>query len=162
MAQHVPGAGPTNRHLGDAVVCARGDAPLLRGPLCVLCGVVGLPDIGLKRILGEVIIARADIGVPKLVADAPQGAVVVAGGILIVVDDLDAVLVAKVEEILLLVANHNRDVIDAGGLELLDLALDENLAAHLQEALGLLIRDGGKAGGEAGGKDDGVLYLVGG
>lgn len=162
MAQHVPRVGPANRYLGDAVVRPRGDAPFLCGTLCVLGRVVGLPDVGLKGILGEVVIARANIGIAELIAHAPEGPIVVAGGVFIVVDNLDAVLVAKVEEVFLLVADYERDVIDTGGLELLDLALDEDLTAHLEEALRLFVGDGGKAGGEASGEDDGVLNPVGG
>ena len=46
-------------------------------------------------------------------------------------------------------------------MELADLTLDEDLAAHLERALGALVADGGKARGQARGHDDGARDAVG-
>ena len=68
----------------------------------------------------------------------------------------------KAEELLLHVADHHDDVVDARFLELADLALDEHFAAHLEHAFGALVGKGGEARRQAGGHDDGVLHAVGG
>lgn len=56
-------------------------------------------------------------------------------------------LLAKIEEVLLLVADDHGDVFNAGVLELLDLPLDKDLSAHFEQALGLLIGNGGEPAG---------------
>ena len=65
------------------------------------------------------------------------------------------------EEVLLLVADDDGDVRDPGGVQLLDLPLDEDLPAHAQHALGTLVGDGGEALGQAGGHDDRVVDPIG-
>ena len=81
---------------------------------------------------------------PSRSAAAQQRGVVVALGVFAVHHDGNTQKVLKVEEVLLLVAHHHGDVVDAGLLELADLALDKHLAAHLQDAFGLLVGDGAK------------------
>lgn len=98
---------------------------------------------------------------PEAIFHALDGRAVVARGIVGVHDDGDAELVLKVEEVLLLVADNHGDVGDAGGEQLLDLALDEHLAAHLQQAFGLLVGDGGEPRRESRGQDDCVFHAIG-
>ena len=96
------------------------------------------------------------------VFDGHERAVVVAGGELAVDGDAHAVLLLEVEEEFLLVAYDDGDVGDAGLVELLDLALDHDLAAHLEQALGTLVGDGRKARGKPRCEDDRVVDFVGG
>ncbi len=70
-------------------------------------------------------------------------------------------LVLKVEILFFFVAHHQRNLVDAGLLQLLDLALDEHFSAHAKGALGAVVRDGGKPAGKACGKNHGVFDPVG-
>ena len=162
VAEHVPRVLATDGGARDAALGTGRETPFLGGPLGVLGGVVGVPDVGLEGVGDEVVVRGADVGVGEAVAHAHERGVVVARGVLLVDDEVDTELVGKVEEVLLLVAKDDGDVVDAGRLELLDLALDENLPANPEQALGLLVRDGGKAARETGRHDDGVVDLVGG
>lgn len=104
-----------------------------------MCGVVGLVDIGLKRVLGKVVVAGADVGIAEFFTNPIERAVVVARGVFVIVDDRDTVFLAEVEEVLLLVAHDYGDIRNACFEELFDLALDEDLSANFEQALGLLI-----------------------
>lgn len=57
VAEHVPGIGSADGNLHNAPVGTRGHAPFLRGPLGVLCGIVGLEYIRLEGVLREVVVA---------------------------------------------------------------------------------------------------------
>ena len=161
LADHVPGVRTSDGHAGDAVVSAGLDAPLCRGAFGVLHGVVGLPHVGLEGVLREVVVRGADVGVAEAIFHALDGGAVVARGVVGVHDDGDAELVLKVEEVLFLVADNHGDVGNACSQQLLDLALDEHFAAHLQQALGLFVGNGGEPGREARGQDDGVFHAIG-
>ena len=161
VAKHDPRVGAAHGRARDAVGRTRLDAPLVGGALDVIRRVVGLVDVGLEGVRGEVVVRGAHVGVVEAVLHEPEGAVVVAGGVFAVDDDVDTVLVGQVEEVFLLVANDERDVRDAGFVELADLTLDEDLAAHLERALGALVADGGEAGGQTCGHDDGARDAVG-
>jgi len=63
--------------------------------------------------------------------------------------------------VLLLIPDDDGDGVDARLAQLLDLPLDEHLAAHAQKPLGLLVGDGGEAGGQSRRQDDGIVHLVG-
>ena len=70
---------------------------------------------------------------------------VVARRIFLVHHDIDIVFVFKIEEELLLVADHHGNILDARFFELFDLALDQYFIAHRKEALRLLVRDRSEA-----------------
>lgn len=161
VAEHDPRVVPAHGHARDAVSGAGLKAPLVGGAVYVLGRVVGAVDVALKGILGEVVVGGADVGVSKFLAGEPERPAVVLLGVLVVHDDLDAVLGGEVEEVLLLVAHDYGDVGDATFEELLDLALDEDLALHAQHTLGALVGEGHEAAGESGGHDDGVVHAVG-
>ena len=161
VAEHDPRVGSAHGCARDAVARTRLDAPLVGGALDVVRRVVGLVDVGLEGVRGEVIVRGAHVGVVEAVLDEPQGPVVVTRGVLAVDDDVDAVLVSQVEEVFLLVAHDQRDVGDASFVELADLTLDEDLSAHLERALGAFVADGSEARGQARGHDDGARDAVG-
>ena len=161
VAKHVPGVMTTHGGSGDAPLAVGGEAPLPRGALGVLSGIVGAPDVGLEDVLGEVIVTRAHVGVGEAIPHEPQRGVVVARGILVVDDEAHAVLLGQVEELLLLVAEDDGYVGDSRLAELADLALDEHLAAYPDQALGALVGHGGEARGESCGHDDGIVDAVG-
>ena len=161
MSEHRPSVSATHAHLGDSPTRACRHAPLVCMTTHILRGVIGLVDVVLEGVLLEVVIRRAHVGVVQAISHKPERVVVVPRGVLWVYLDMNAKLACKVEEVLLLIANHNGNVSDARLLELANLALDKDLAANSEEALGLLVGDGGKARGEASGHDDGVSHLVG-
>ena len=145
MAEHDPRVLAAHGRARDAVARTRFDAPLVGGTLDVVRRVVGLVHVGFEGVRGEVVVRRTHVGVVQAVLDEPQGPVVVARGVFAVDDNVDAVLVGQVEEVFLLVAHDQRDVRDAGFVELADLTLDEDLATHLERALGALVANGGEA-----------------
>ena len=161
VAEHDPRILSAHGRARDAVARAHLDAPLVGGALDVVGRVVGLIDVGFEGVRREVVVRGAHVGVVQAFPHAPQGAVVVARGVLAVDDDVDAVLVGQVEEVFLLVADDQRDVRDADLVELADLALDQDLAAHLERALGALVADRCEARGQACGHDDGARHSVG-
>ena len=161
VTEHDPRIASAHGRARDAVARAHLDAPLVGGALDVVRRVVGLVDVGLEGVGREVVVRGAHVGVVQAFPHAPQGAVVVARGVLAVDDDVDAVLVGQVEEVFLLVADDQRDIRDADLVELADLALDQDLAAHLERALGALVADRCESGGQAGGHDDGSRDAVG-
>ena len=161
MAEHDPRVLAAHGRARDAVARTRFDAPLVGGTLDVVRRVVGLVHVGLEGVRGEVVVRRTHVGVVQAILDEPQGPVVVARGVFAVDDNVDAVLVGQVEEVFLLVAHDQRDVRDAGFVELADLTLDEDLATHLERALGALVANGGEARGQACGHDDGARDAVG-
>ena len=85
---------------------------------------------------------------------------VVAHGEVLVDHDVHAERVLEVEELLLLVPHDHRDVLDARLAQLADLPLDEALAPHAQQALGLLVGDGRAPRREPCGHDDRVSHPV--
>ena len=56
VAQHVPGVLSANLHIDDAVVGTGRHAPFFRRTLRPLRGVIRLPHVGLKRVLGKVVV----------------------------------------------------------------------------------------------------------
>ena len=160
MAEHDPGVVPANGDPDDAVVGTHLEAPLVRGALGIRCSVVGLEHVALKRVGGEVVVRRADVGVRELVADKIERPAVVSLGVEVVDHNAHAVLCRKVEEVLLLVAHHHGDVRDAALEELTNLALDEHLALYAEHALGTFVGERDKAAGQAGRHDDGVADAV--
>lgn len=144
-SKHVPSVGTADVYAGDALVGARLQAPLAGRALGVLRGVARLPDVAVEGVFREVVVRGADVGVAEQLADEHERRVVVALGVLTVHHDVDPVLVLEVVEGLLLVADDDDDVRDPDLPELLDLALDEDLPADLEEALGALVGDGSEA-----------------
>ena len=71
-----------------------------------------------------------------------------------------AELVLQIKELLLAIADDNRDVVDARLFELADLTLDQNLAANSKDTLRTLVRNRSKTGGHTRSHDDGVFHLV--
>ena len=145
------------------------DAPVARGVEQVLvrlareehARVIGLEHVGLKDVLGEIIVRRADVGVPQLLAHEHEGGIVVAHGIFRIHADGHAELVLEVEEGFLHVSHDDGDVGDAHLLKLADLPLDEHLAAHGEHAFGLLVGKRREARRQPRRHDDGVVDLVG-
>ena len=144
VADHVPGVAAADGHLRDAVMRLGLHAPFFRGAFGVFGGVVRFPHVALEGVFLEVVVGRANIGVAQNLAHEHERAVVVALGVGAVDDDFHAIFVFEVEERFLLVANHDHDVVHAGGLELLDLALDEHVAAYLVRPLGRSYEMGAK------------------
>ena len=130
------------------------------GPSKYLRRVVGLPHVGLERVLLEVVVRRADVGVAQDLAHQHERGAVVALGVVAVHHDVHAVLVLQVEERLLAVADHQHDVVDAGGPQLLYLALDEHLPADAEQALRPLVRYRREAGGHPRGEYHRVVHRV--
>ena len=161
VAEHDPGVSAPDLDVCDPLAWACGDTPLLGGSLDVLGRIVGLVDVGLEGVIREVVVRGADEGVGQDVAHQPQGAVVVARDVVVVDDDLHAELLGQVEEVLLLVADDDRHVRDAGLVQLADLSLDQDLPAHAQHPFGALVGDRREALGQAGRHDDGVAHPVG-
>ena len=145
------------------------DAPVARGVEQVLvrlareehAWVIGLEHIRFEDVLGEIVVRRADIGVPQLFAYEHESGIVVAHGIFRIHADGHAELVLKVEKGFLHIPHDNGDVGDARLSKLADLPLDEHLAAHGEHAFGLLIGKRREARGQPGCHDDGVVDLVG-
>ena len=81
--------------------------------------------------------------------------------VVLVYDDVDSILFAQVEEKLLHVSDDDRDVLDAGFMELPDLSLNENFSAYGEQALGALVRYRSKMTREACCQDDGVINTIG-
>ena len=161
VAEHDPRILAAHGRARDAVARAHLDAPLVGGARDVVGRVVGLVDVGLEGVGGEVVVRGAHVGVVQAFLHAPQRPVVVARGVLAVDDDVDAVLVGQVKEVFLLVADDQSDGRDADLVKLANLTLDQDLAAHLERALGALVADGGEARGQACGHDDGARHAVG-
>lgn len=161
VADHVPCIGAADAYLGNSIVGARLEAPFGSLPLVVLGRVVGLPDMVREGVFLEVIIRGADIGVSEQLPHEHERGVVVAFGVGAIDDDIHAVLVLEVVEGLFLVADDHDDVEDSRLVQLLDLALDEDLAANLEKALRALIGDRCEATGEARREDDGIVHGVG-
>ena len=161
MSDHVPGTAAADVHASDALLGIELQTPFLGGAFRELGGVVCLPHVRLEGVLGEVVVRRADVGVAEYLAYAHERRVVVARREFLVDDDLHAELLLQVEEELLLVAHDDGDVGDAGLVELAYLSLDEYLSAHVEQALGLFVRDGGEARRHAGGHDDRIVDPVG-
>ena len=88
--------------------------------------------VGAEGVVGEEVVAVADVRAAQLDAGGGEGEdVALRGGD--VDGELHAVLLGQVEVHLLLVADDDRDVVDPDLLELADLALDEGLALlHVQ------------------------------
>ena len=87
---------------------------------------------------------------------------VVAGSVLCVHHDGDAVALLKIKERLFHVAHDDHDLLNAGRMELLYETLDEHLAVHLEHGLGTLERERGDARAHASRQNDGVAYAIGG
>ena len=161
MTQHDPRVAPADGDACDSSVLSGRQAPLARLSVNVLRGVVGLPDVALEGVYGEVVVRGADVGVAQPLAQEPERPGVVALRVLVVHHDLHAVLCGQVEEVLLLIAHRHGDVRDASSEQLLYLALDKNLPSHAQHPLGALVGEGDKAAGEACRQNDGVSHAVG-
>ena len=161
MAKHDPGVMPTNCHARDSAACSSLDAPFCSLSRSIDGSILGFVDMVAERILCKVVIRGTDVGIPEDIAHAPERAIVVAGCIFGVHDNADAEFLLEIEEILFLVADNDRDIVDACLLELADLALDEHLSPDLQEALRLLVGDGCKTRREACRHDDSIVDAIG-
>ena len=161
VAEHDPRVRAADARARNPVGGTDLEAPLGRGTLHVVGRVIGLVHVGFERVRREVVVGGTHVGVVQDVSHQPQGAVVVAGGVLAIDDDVHPVLLSEVEEVLLLVAHNHRDVGDSGLVKLADLALHQDLPAHLERALGALVADGRETRGYAGGHDDGAGDPVG-
>ena len=145
------------------------DTPVARGVEQILvrlareehARVIGLEHVRLEDVFGEIVVRRADVGVPQLLAHEHEGGIVVAHGIFRVNANGHAELILEVEEGFLHIPHDDGDVGDAHLLKLANLPLDEHLAAHGEHAFGLLVGKRGEARGEARRHDDGVVDLVG-
>ena len=160
MADHVPGIRTADFHAADLVLGIELEAPFLGRSLGVFGRIVGFPFIFRKRVLREIDIGGAYIGVAQHLAHPHERRIVVAGCELVIHDDLDAVFLLQIEEQLLLVAHDQDDVRDAGFDQLLDLALHQDLSANLQKPLGLLVGNRCKAQRQTGCHDDGIVHFV--
>ena len=150
-----------NLNLYDAVVSASGQTPLFGFAFGVLSGVVGFPDVAFKRILCEIVVRRANVGIAKDFFHQHERTVVVALRISTVNDDFYPVLFLKIEESFFLVTHHDNDVVDAGCLQLLDLALDKDIATYPQKPFWALVGDRSETRGETRCQDDRVVNGIG-
>ena len=101
-------------------------------------GVKGLVLKAVEGIFHKIAVADADVGVFQLVSGEVQAFDVVFDVECVVDDEFDAVLLLQIEEHFLFVAQNHRDVVDSGGLQLLDLTLDQPFSLDLEQTLGLL------------------------
>ena len=101
-------------------------------------GVKGLVLKTVEGIFHKIAVADADVGVFQLVSGEVQAFDVVLDVECVVDDEFDAVLLLQIEEHFLFVAQNHRDVVDSGGLQLLDLTLDQPFSLDLEQTLGLL------------------------
>ena len=91
----------------------------------------------MERILSEVIITAADVGVMKFLFSQVQRPDVILYVIVIIDDKLYAILVFQIIKLLLLIAEDDCNVIDSSLLQLFDLPLDKTLAFDFIEAFRL-------------------------
>ena len=116
VAHHAPTVDGGVVDAGDAAVAVGPQAPFAGGAGDEDGGVVGAVDVGLEDVFREIIVGGADVGVAEAVADADEGGDVVPAPVVLVDDQGDAELVPEIEELLLHVPDHERDVRDAGGM----------------------------------------------
>ena len=81
-------------------------------------------------------------------------------GILRVVEELDIIFINQIVEFFLQIADYDGDIIDAGFMELLNLALNHALAEYLEKSLRSLVGERDKAGAEACGNNDSIVDAV--
>ena len=96
----------------------------------------------------------------QLIGHLHKRAVVVSCSVCRVHHDIHAERVFQIEERLLHVADYHSNVGDARFLQLANLALDEDFAAHLEQALRLFVRKRSKARGDTRRHNDGIVDLV--
>ena len=101
-------------------------------------GVKGLVLKAVEGIFHKIAVTDADVGVFQLVSGEVQAFNVVLDVERVVDDEFNAVLLLQVEEHFLFIAQNHRDVVDSGGLQLLDLTLDQPFSLDLEQTLGLL------------------------
>ena len=133
-----------NFNAGNATASAGCQTPLIGLTFNILGRVVGAVNVGFERILGEVIVGRADVGIGQFVAYQPQRTIVVSRGVFGVHNDFYAVLFDEVEEVFFPVTDNDGDVCNSSFVELLDLAFDQNLSANTQGPLRSFVGDGGE------------------
>ena len=114
-----------------------------------------------EGIFGEVVIRRADIGVPQAIARCPNRGVVVAFHVIGAHDELDVEALFQVEEFFFLVANDEVNVVDPPHSQLANLALDEHLAAHDEHPLGAVVGDWRQAARQACCQNYSVFHFIG-
>ena len=159
MAEHDKRVAAADIDRNDAVARTQTHAPFVRRALLVLGSVIGLPHVRLEGVLDEVVVGRAYERVAQTLAHRHERGMVVPRGVFLVHDDGHAVLLFKVEEVLLLVPCHHSDVVDAGLLKLADLTLDQNLSTNMQQTFGLLVGNRGEPRRQASCQDDSVVHL---
>ena len=103
MAEHDKRVAATDIDRNDAVARTQTHAPFVRRALLVLGSVIGLPHVRLEGVLDEVVVGRAYERVAQTLAHHHERGMVVPRGVFLVHDDGHAVLLFKVEEVLLLV-----------------------------------------------------------
>ena len=91
----------------------------------------------MERVLREIIITAADIRIFQFILSQIQRPDVVFRVILVINDELYAILISQVIELLLLISKNNRDITDPGFLQLLDLPFNKPLPLHFIEPLWL-------------------------
>jgi len=135
--QHAPRV-PVFCHPNDSAVAVRVHVQLVH---CFADGqsrVKGLVFKAAKWIFHKIAVADTDIGVFQLASGEVQAFNVVLDVERVVDDEFNAVLLLQVEEHFLFIAQNHRDVVDSGGLQLLDLTLDQPFSLDLEQTLGLL------------------------
>ena len=115
----------------------------------------------MEEVLVVVLVGGTHIGVAEELACGEQRGVVVARDVLVRLHEVDPEHVLQVVEALLHGADDDVDVLDARLAELPDEPLDEHLAAHAEQRLGALERQGDEPPAHAGGEDDRPTHAVG-
>ena len=92
----------------------------------------------------------------------PVGGQIILRQILRIIEKLHIILINQILKLLLEIPHNNRNIRDAGLMELLNLPLNHPLPQNLHQALGLLKGERHKPGAESGGKNHRPVHPVGG
>ena len=134
--QHLAAIGSLH-HIKDPALVIRDGIHLV----LLLCGLIpGIKRgvfILMERILREVIITAADVGVMKFFFSKVKRPDIVLAVILVVDDELHGILVLQVIELLFLVSKNDCDVVNPGFFQLFDLTLDQALPLDFIETFRL-------------------------
>ena len=135
--QHAPRV-PVFCHPDDFPVAVRVHVQLVHRFADGQSRVKGLVFKAVKGILHKIAVTDADVGVFQLASGEVQAFNVVLDVERVVDDEFNAVLLLQVEEHFLFIAQNHRDVVNSGGFQLLNLALDQLFTLHLEQPLWLL------------------------
>ena len=127
----------TLHHIKDSPLIIRHGIHLILLFCGFITGIERCVLIFMERILSEVIITAADVGVMKFLFSQVQRPDVILYVIVIIDDKLYAILVFQIIKLLLLIAEDDCNVIDSSLLQLFDLPLDKTLAFDFIEAFRL-------------------------